>query len=373
MRVDRSNAVCVDFGSPVMCVIQLVTSRAALFASFVFFATVFVIYFVAIYVPILSAYKGGCVLGATNGTFITRNIFAVSYNYASSDGSENLFDGLSDYNNRKASYCSRYSTTTRQRQNRDQILLESLRSSQRSARDSVYQTGKCLAQSAMDALFEQACCGDAGYDACSAYGTDDGWLNSTLRCPVDSTTGAPFLPPGTTLSAHGCHAPESWADWTLENAVFTCGTLPDCSATCAGPSRELLTTVADQCGCTAEWMGHATFLKFAIGIVIYVLLNIGRVQITEALCKVFWRYLTPGIFTYRATCDHHGNVLAPRDTETFDSFTGPEGSIKTGLDETLKRFVTFAGLQIAIAALLQAVWIFFLVTATQNLAYDPMS
>ena len=371
MRVDRDQ-VKFAFMSPVHLFWHLLTQPAILGVIFFLAVVLFVVYFCAVYVPVLAAYKAGCVTGTANGTFFTNNLFSVSYNYAATDGNEDLFNGLSDYNVAKADYCSTYATSTQQQQNEDALFMASLKQSHRAARDDVNLLRQCLDEQAMDDAFAMACCGaHPSYDACSAYGTDDLWLNSSLACPINAATGQPFAPVGSYLGEPACLEPAAWADWALKDAVFYCGDVPDCAATCSGPSAPLLRTVSEQCGCSSEWLMHAAFLRSSIGLVVYLLLNASRVLFLGAVCKLLWRYLSPGIFTYKATCDHHGNVLAPRDTEKYESFTGPTGSLKKELNRTLLRFVRTAWLQVAAAALLNAVWMYFLVAARQNIAYEP--
>ena len=239
-------------------------------------------------------------------------------------------------------------------------------------RDNIYLMTQCLDGKTMDDLFKGACCGaGAPYDACSAYGSDDVWSNSSYVCPVDSLFDSPFKPIGEYLSEDACLEPADWNDWTLRDAVFYCGDVPDCVVTCSGPNQELVKTVTEQCGCTIEWLFHATWFRFSIAACIYILMNASRVLFVSALCKLLWRHLSPGIFTYRATCDHHGNVLAPRDTEKFDSFTGPDGSLKRELDRTLLRFATFAWAQVALAACMNVPWIYFLREVQHDIQYDP--
>lgn len=47
-----------------------------------------------------------CVDRTQNDTFISRNLYAVAYNFASSDGSGVLTHGLGEYNLRASDYCS---------------------------------------------------------------------------------------------------------------------------------------------------------------------------------------------------------------------------------------------------------------------------
>mmetsp|Transcript_29098 Transcript_29098/g.59526 ORF Transcript_29098/g.59526 Transcript_29098/m.59526 type:complete len:999 (-) Transcript_29098:133-3129(-) len=379
MQVDRKEFQVGS--SPVQAAMELATSPYVLGLVAALFGAVFVVYFCAVYIPLLESYKGGCVTGDTsNGTFVSNNLYSVSYNYAASDGNEDLFNGLSDYNVAKADYCSAYATSTAEQQQEDELFLSSLRAAQKASRDDVNLFKQCVDSSAMDESFQRACCGQqpngGKYDACSAYGSDDLWTNSSLACPLneyDRPSNSPFAPLSEYLSDPACELPKdsAWDEWELKDAVFRCGDVPDCTTTCSGPSQALLRTVSEQCGCSAEWLFHASWLRTSIGTCIYLLMNASRVMFVGALCKLFWRYLSPGIFTYVATCDHHGNVLAPRDTEKYDSFTGPTGSLKKELNRTLLEFVGTAWATIVGAAGLNALWLYFVVSASEDLRYDP--
>ena len=371
MRVDRDQ-VKFMFMSPTHLVIHVMTSPLVLLSIGLCFFIIFTIYLVQLYIPIFEAYSDGCVHGIKNGTFVTNNLYSIAYNYASSDGNEDVYNGLSDYNVEKADYCSSYATSTQEQQNEDELYISSLRTSHKSMRDDMYLISQCIDSDAMDQLFTLACCGKgAPYDACSAYGTDDEWSNSSYVCPTDTFSSGPFKPVGHYLSEQACSDPRLWDEWELKDAVFYCGEIPDCVITCGGPNQEILRAVSEQCGCTAEWLFHSTWFRFSIATCIYVLMNASRILFISGLCKIFWRHLSPGIFTYRATCDYHGNVLAPRDTENFESFTGPNGSLKRELDRTLLRYVAFAWLQVLAAVVLNAPWIYFLQAVQHDIEYSP--
>mmetsp|Transcript_20709 Transcript_20709/g.26936 ORF Transcript_20709/g.26936 Transcript_20709/m.26936 type:complete len:991 (+) Transcript_20709:124-3096(+) len=369
MRVDRDQTQ-FQFMSPVHVAFSFLTSPVVWFTICGLFLAIFIFYFCAIYIPILDAYKGGCVIGGTNGTFLTNNMYSVSYNYAASDGNEDIFNGISDYNVAKSEYCSTYATSTQNAQNENALNMQSLIASHTKTRDNSYMIRQCLDEDAMDTLFQAACCGSAGYDACSAYGTDDLWLNSSYTCPEDDLTSQPFDLSSVYLGDSSCLEPADWNEWDLKDGVLDCSEIPDCATSCGGPSQDLLRAVTEQCGCSAEWLMHASFLRASIGFCVYVILNVTRVLFVSALCQLLWRYLSPGLFTYQATCDSHGNVLAPRDTEKYSSFTGPRGSLKRELNRTLLRFVSFAWLQIFLSAALNGIWIYFLINAQHNIEYD---
>jgi len=370
MRVDRDNAKTL-FQSNTQLLFQFITSPLVWGAIFLGFFGMFVVYVCQIYIPIYNTYVDGCVRGTTNGTFLTSNLYSIAYNYAAEDGNEDYFNGIEDYNVGKTDVCAAYATSTQEQQNEDQLFLNSLTTSQRNTRDDMYLMAQCIDTTTMDDLFLKACCGQSPYDACSAYGNDDEWFNSTWICPKDEYTGVPFDPPSTYMAVEACQQPADWGEWELRDAVFYCADIPDCALTCSGPSKEILRTVTEQCGCMVEWLVHSSWFKFTIAACIYLLMNASRIMLNRALCKVFWQYLSPGIFTYKATCDNYGNVLAPRGTEKFESFTGPNGALKDRLDWTLRRYVRTAWIEIIFALGLNLPWIFFLRLASHNIQYDP--
>ena len=97
----------------------------------------------------------------------------------------------------------------------------------------------------------------------------------------------------------------------LEDAVFYCSDVPDCTVSCGGPNKELIRTVTEQCGCMIEWLTHAAFVKFSIAFCIYALMNISRIILVQALCKLWWEWLSPKVFSYKSTCNSKGQILAP--------------------------------------------------------------
>ena len=62
----------------------------------------------SIYTPLYEEYISGCLQGAENGTFVTENLFSISYNYASQDGNSATFAGLDAYDVQRAELCSQY-------------------------------------------------------------------------------------------------------------------------------------------------------------------------------------------------------------------------------------------------------------------------
>eukprot|EP00614_Pseudopedinella_elastica_P012136 CAMPEP_0172608578 /NCGR_PEP_ID=MMETSP1068-20121228/28649_1 /TAXON_ID=35684 /ORGANISM="Pseudopedinella elastica, Strain CCMP716" /LENGTH=903 /DNA_ID=CAMNT_0013411879 /DNA_START=189 /DNA_END=2900 /DNA_ORIENTATION=+ len=351
---------------------QFITSPVLWGACLAAFAAVALAYLAAIYWPVLEAYKSGCVTGASNGTFVTKNVFSIAFNTAAAEGNEELVKGLSDYNTAKASSCAAYAASSRERQMEQELAMKSLRSAQQSFRDELFLLEQCVDVDRMNRDFAKACCGQGSpYDACDAYGPpEDGWGNSSA-CPVNLLGGGRFAPPSAYLSEAACDLPRSPVDWDLKDAVLECGQVPDCATTCDGPSKPWLEASTRHCGCTGEWLLHAALLQGALGLAAFGVMNASRVLFVSGLCKLWWRFLSPGLFSYRATCDRHGKVLAPKALGHYKALTGPGGLLKAELDRTLRRFVSFAWIQIAAASVLSALLVFAVLAVTEELSYEP--
>lgn len=60
----------------------------------------------AVFVPEYTSYVSTCVEHSQNNTFVSRNLYAVAYNYASSEGSGVISRGLGEYNIQSGVYCT---------------------------------------------------------------------------------------------------------------------------------------------------------------------------------------------------------------------------------------------------------------------------
>merc|ERR1712167_62424 len=87
--------------------------------------TILCIYLAQGYLPLYCEYYEGCVAKEGNGTFVTQNLFSISYNYAAEDGNQDYFNGLEDYNLVRTDYCAEYSTSTQEQQQEDLLYLTS--------------------------------------------------------------------------------------------------------------------------------------------------------------------------------------------------------------------------------------------------------
>merc|ERR1712185_828375 len=111
--------------------------------------------------------------------------------------------------------------------------------------------------------------------------------------------------------------------------------------------------LTEQCSCTIEWLMHSSGLKFALAFTIYALMNVSRVVFTGALSKLMWRYLSPGVFTYRATCDFDGAYIKPGFVQRKESY---QAVVKTELRKAVKDWESFAWVELVFALLLNIPW-----------------
>ena len=362
MRVDRDENKMLQMNQ-CQLFLTLLTNVYVSALIGVSFLTILCIYLAQGYLPLYCEYYEGCVAKEGNGTFVTQNLFSISYNYAAEDGNQDYFNGLEDYNLVRTDYCAEYSTSTQEQQQEDLLYLTSLKNAHASTKQDVWLMAQCVDAAAMDEKFERACCGLQGYEACSYYGYDG---NSSLVCPLNPVTHTPFLPLSHYLNEPACEVDS--AAWALEDAVFHCDNLPECVLTCNGPEREVMKVLTEQCSCTIEWLMHSSWLKFALAFTIYALMNVSRVVFTGALSKLMWRYLSPGVFTYKATCDYDGAYIKPGFVKQKDHY---QAIVRAELHKSVSRWESFAWIELVMAILVNVPWFLFLNFASADITYDP--
>jgi len=332
----------------------------------------------SIYSPLYNEYLTGCVQKVegieNNGTFLTENLFAISYNYASQDGNTATFAGLDAYDVQRAEICSQYGSNSANRQNEDLGVLASLKESHsQSANGLALYTG-CIDASYLDGQFQDACCGLDGYEVCS--GGSDEQINS---CPLNSLVSptVPYSLPSTYLLEPTCQSAMVGDEWTLQDSVYNCDNLPTCDMSCEGPNKVKTKRDTEACGCMLEWGGHSIWLQLVIAVVIYVLLNMSRIKLMQGLTKLFWKYLHPGLFTFRSTCTREGEVVVGEGDgkELKDVEMGGEGKgafaalLRRKLEEVLKKFWRKGIPQVMMAIALNVPWIYLLLNVSHDIKY----
>eukprot|EP01034_Spumella_vulgaris_P022699 gene22699-28850_t len=285
-------------------------------------------------VPEYYGYMATCVDHTQNGTFVSRTMDAVAYNYASMDGNADVTKGILQYNAQLVGYCAINALSTSQTY--DTLVSSMLTNNQtlQSEITKISAVQSCVDLPAIDALFASACCGQSGfYNAYWSSLSDASSLacpTSAYECPVSNAmTGAKFLPPGSylnkALAQYATTNGTALLQFTsgsdgltvltnylgeVQNSVFQCSVLPTCELECAGPDESLLYLATKNCSCMAEWYFNGYVLQISIAIIAYVLMNVSRGLVMGGLLKIFWKSLAPKIFEVTSSCDGQGLVLA---------------------------------------------------------------
>ncbi|GMH86508.1 hypothetical protein TL16_g10570 [Triparma laevis f. inornata] len=264
----------------------------------------------SIYEPLYQEYIIGCLQGGENGTFVTENLFSIGYNYASQDGNSATFAGLDAYDVQRAELCSQYGANSVNRQNEDAGILASLKESHSTAATGLNLYTSCIDTSILDGEFQDSCCGQTGYRTCTG-GEGEGVYN----CPINELVEPqkPWSKPSEYLLEESCQMAMVGDEWELQDSVYNCDYLPTCDLTCGGPARLRMERSTDSCGCHLEWGGHSIWLQLVVAMVMYTLLNLARIKLIQGLSKIFWKYLHPGLFTFKATCLRDGEIVVSEE------------------------------------------------------------
>ena len=330
----------------------------------------------AVYSPIYNDYLDGCVDGKTNGTFLTENLYSLAYNYASEQGSSEIVQGLNDYNVRSADVCANFTASTEQNAEQNFQQMDAYATTLNSTRTQVELLLNCVDVADMEDRFDRACCDEppaAGYafPACT-------FASSSETCPRQSLSGCEgpndstyedcpaFAPFQRYLTGSVCYDAAGIGVADLQDQVFNCDALPVCDNVCEGADEALIRAVTKNCGCFAEWLFHSIFIKWAFSFFIYIFLNVSRMICMIGLLRIFWRFLHPGIFTYRATCDREGVYLAPRWLKGAKF----QEALKAQLDKQLGKYWLSGFIAFGIGLLLNVPWWVFLSLLSRNLAYE---
>eukprot|EP00814_Leptocylindrus_danicus_P006810 CAMPEP_0116018496 /NCGR_PEP_ID=MMETSP0321-20121206/8682_1 /TAXON_ID=163516 /ORGANISM="Leptocylindrus danicus var. danicus, Strain B650" /LENGTH=837 /DNA_ID=CAMNT_0003488899 /DNA_START=3044 /DNA_END=5558 /DNA_ORIENTATION=- len=341
----------------------------------------------SIYAPLFDEYRSGCVDPGGNGTFITANFFSTAHNFAAQDGSTVLIEGLSSFDNHRVETCSRYRYQSINQYQMDRTLMSSLRRSNNETRETIDLYQRCLDIDEMDVLFQNACCGKAGYDAC-----DGSSISSNYICPLDEliSPAKPYLSPGTYLEQWNAAFPLTpftsdmamskitgtyleqsecgyslgGSEWNVDDAVFDCDKLPSCDVTCEGPSKERLHESTRESGCMVEWYIHSMWLQMCIALVIFAITNVTRVAFIDGLTRVYWDDLRPEIFNFTSSCQRDGKLVHGSDGAQHDL----EERIQMKLSVMISRFKFIGYVMIILAISVNISWVYLLAQVNDSIA-----
>lgn len=159
-----------------------------------------------------------------NESFLSSNLKAVAFNYASNDGHSIIFKGLSDYNSRSAEVCSRFSADARSSYNLLMQEVETLAVNHEPvARDS-RKVDHCINLTVMDSM-RTSHLSDLDFNESTA-----GFSNNS------SYALASMIPPNCSYSLlAGDMKANAVNQFALPGDIFNCSqALPTCTITCEG-------------------------------------------------------------------------------------------------------------------------------------------
>ena len=327
---------------PARIFLTFVTSPQGLFIIFLA-SSVWILGMVAVlYVPLLQSYTSGCVEIDGNGTFITKNLFSVGYNYAYQDGSSLLVKGMEAFDLKLGDTCSSRYTASTNIQNAMRSNVTTYSNFHREVSDSMLFARRCIDTEVIDSAFTEACCGMVTYPDCIG----GGFPTSNITCPMDDRRSIFSIPipyelpgaypqelfarcghcsslkcnnehnffilaytTGVSLTDTSCSVLTNGTDFAIKDAIFDCDQLKACNVTCPGPHKGYLNAVVERCGCTFEWYLHSKWMGGAFAFFICTLMNIARVLFFSGVTRLLWKHIYPDRFTVLATCDSQGSLV----------------------------------------------------------------
>jgi hypothetical protein len=102
-------------------------------------------------------------------------------------------------------------------------------------------------------------------------------------------------------------------------------------------------------GCRTEWLIHSLLLQGFLACIIYVSINISRVQLVGAVCRLSWKILVPHGLTFVGTCTVTGKPTAEIKTK-----------LKEAAYDSIRSFRTMAFLMLAFAVLIHLPYLLIL-------------
>lgn len=183
---------------PARAVVAFLTSPMGGFIVFLTASAWLLGMMVALYAPMLQSYTSGCVRADGNGTFVTKNMYSISYNYAYQDGSALLIEGMDAFDLKRGDTCSSRYTTSVTLQNTLTSNVTTYSNFHRQMSKSMHVAQRCIDSDELDSAFTEACCDMITYPDC----TMGNFHTSSVTCPMDErraimTIPIPYELPGT--------------------------------------------------------------------------------------------------------------------------------------------------------------------------------
>ena len=242
------------------------------------------------YLPFHDAYRRGCVSGR-GGTFATKNAHALAHNYAAASASRVVETGNAEVERERVSSCAASAPPSAARLANAKARVSAAVADARRAGEATRRVERCVDADALvsDATLAE---GDAR-NATFAEDTRNG--NATFSDLSDSAwaTAVRTLVEMNSRLVDRCLFADVDEAFVLDDgALFDCAALGACaSARCGGPRREVLEPLAVAAGCLAEGTAHASLLRAALIVAVFLAANAMRETAVEGAAALCWRAL----------------------------------------------------------------------------------
>lgn len=175
---------------PARIVLTFMTSPQGLFIIFLASSAWILGMFAVLYAPLLQSYTSGCVRFDGNGTFITKNLYSVGYNYAYQDGSSLLVKGMEAFDVKLGDTCNSRRTASTYVKNTMRSNLTTYSNFHREVSASMLFARRCIDTEMLDSAFTDACCGIVTYRDCIVGNSP----SSNITCPMDDRRSILSIP-----------------------------------------------------------------------------------------------------------------------------------------------------------------------------------
>ena len=374
---------------PARAAMTFLTSPAGSFLIFVGVGTWLTLIIYALYLPLFKSYTSGCIDANGNGTFITKNLFSLSYNHAYQEGSGLLLNGLDAFDVKRGDTCSSRYTASVALQNNIYSNFTAYSNFQVELSENMGLAQRCIDGEKLNLSFIEACCGYPTYPSCI-----DEAQSHNVTCPIDdrreiSTIQMPFELPGIALQDQACSVSVQNSIREISDAIFDCEELASCDMTCNEPRREVLNPATEKCGCTIEWYLHSEWLGTTLALLLFFLMNVARVLFTSGLTRLLWKYIYPERFTVLVTCDSNGGLVtnskgtfgshddllkaiklrssSSRQTLQNEELRQLSKDLRAKFSRSLNNFYIVGTTQIAASFLACGAWVYIVVVISQSL------
>ena len=234
------------------------------------------------YLPFRDAYRRGCVSGR-GGTFATKNARALAHNYAAASASRVFEAGNAQVERERRNACASSAPASAARLKRAEARVSAAVADARRAAEATRRVQRCVDA---DALLSEAAGRSLVSEPRPANAT-----NATVSAPSAWEAAARTLVEIEPEVLRAClDVDDAFA--LDDGALFDCAALGDCGAArCGGPRQEVLDPLAFAAGCLAEGIAHASLLRTALVVAVFLAANATRETAVEGAAALCWRAL----------------------------------------------------------------------------------